>query len=48
MTDLDEVIRATEEVTSILESRGVGALVIGAVAWQHTAMCDLPRFLISA
>ena len=32
MTDPDEVIRAAEEVTGILESRGVGALVIGAVA----------------
>ena len=32
MTDPDEVIRAAEEVTGILESRGVEALVIGAVA----------------
>ena len=32
MTDPDEVIRAAEEVTDILESRGVGAVVIGAVA----------------
>jgi len=32
MTDPDEVIRAAEEVTGMLESRGVGALVIGAVA----------------
>lgn len=32
MTDPDEVIRAAEEVTGVLESRGVGALVIGAVA----------------
>jgi hypothetical protein len=32
MTDPDEVIRAAEEVTGILESRGVGTLVIGAVA----------------
>ena len=32
MTDPDEVIRAAEEVTGIVESRGVGALVIGAVA----------------
>lgn len=32
MTDPDEVIRAAEEVTGILESRGVGALVIGDVA----------------
>ena len=32
MSDPDEVIRAAEEVTGILESRGVEALVIGAVA----------------
>ena len=32
MTDPDEVIRAAEEVTGVLESRGVGVLVIGAVA----------------
>lgn len=32
MTDPDGVIRAAEEVTGVLESRGVGALVIGAVA----------------
>ena len=32
MTDPDEVIRAAEEVTGILESGGVGAVVIGAVA----------------
>jgi hypothetical protein len=32
MTDPDEVIRAAEEVAGILESRGVGTLVIGAVA----------------
>lgn len=32
MTDPDEVIRAAEEVTVVLESQGVGALVIGAVA----------------
>jgi hypothetical protein len=32
MTDPEEVIRAAEEVTGILESRGVGAVVIGAVA----------------
>jgi hypothetical protein len=32
MTDPDEVIRAAEEVAVILESQGVGALVIGAVA----------------
>ena len=31
MTDPDEVIRAAEEVTGILESGGVGAVVIGAV-----------------
>jgi hypothetical protein len=31
MTDPDEVIRAAEEVTGIFESRGVEALVIGAV-----------------
>ena len=32
MTDPDAVIRAAEEVNDILESRGVGAVVIGAVA----------------
>jgi hypothetical protein len=32
MADPDEVIRAAEEVAGILESRGVGAMVIGAVA----------------
>lgn len=32
MSDADEVIRAAEEVAGILESRGVGAVVIGAVA----------------
>ena len=32
MIDPDDVIRAAEEVTGILESRGVGAVVIGAVA----------------
>jgi hypothetical protein len=32
MTDPDEVIRAAEAVSGILESRGVGAVVIGAVA----------------
>ncbi len=32
MTDPDEVIRAAEQVSGILESRGVGAVVIGAVA----------------
>lgn len=32
MTDPDGVIRAAEEVIGVLESRGVGALVIGAVA----------------
>jgi len=32
MSDPDEVIRAAEEVTGILASRGVEALVIGAVA----------------
>lgn len=32
MTDPDEVIRAAEKVAGILESQGVGALVIGAVA----------------
>lgn len=30
MTDPDEVIRAAEEVSGILESQGVGAVVIGA------------------
>ena len=32
MANPDEVIRAAEEVAEILESRGVGAVVIGAVA----------------
>ena len=32
MVNSDEVIRAAEEVAEILESRGVGAVVIGAVA----------------
>jgi len=32
MTDPDEMIRAAEAVSGILESRGVGAVVIGAVA----------------
>ena len=32
MANSDEVIRAAEEVAEILESRGVGAVVIGAVA----------------
>ncbi|TSA08251.1 MAG: hypothetical protein D4R77_03020 [Planctomycetaceae bacterium] len=32
MVNPDEVIRAAEEVAEILESRGVGAVVIGAVA----------------
>ncbi len=32
MTDPDGVIRAAERVNEILESRGVGAVVIGAVA----------------
>jgi len=32
MIDPDDVIRAAEQVTGILESRGVGAVVIGAVA----------------
>ena len=32
MANPDEVIRAAEEVAGILESRGVGAVVIGAVA----------------
>ena len=32
MSDPEEVIRAAEEVAGILESRGVGAVVIGAVA----------------
>jgi len=32
MSDPEEVIRAAEEVAGILESRGVGAMVIGAVA----------------
>jgi hypothetical protein len=32
MTDPDEVIRAAEEISGILESRGVGTVVIGAVA----------------
>jgi len=32
MTDPDGVIRAAEEVSGILESRGVGSVVIGAVA----------------
>jgi len=32
MIDPDDVIRAAEEVTGILESRSVGAVVIGAVA----------------
>jgi hypothetical protein len=32
MASPDEVIRAAEEVAAILESRGVGAVVIGAVA----------------
>jgi hypothetical protein len=32
MTDPDEVIGAAEQVTGVLESRGVGAVVIGAVA----------------
>lgn len=31
MTDPDAVIRAAEEVTGILEARGVGAMVIGGV-----------------
>jgi|688.fasta_scaffold380934_2 hypothetical protein len=32
MTDPDGVIRAAEEVAGILESRGIGTVVIGAVA----------------
>ena len=32
MANPDAVIRAAEEVAEILESRGVGAVVIGAVA----------------
>jgi hypothetical protein len=32
MSDPEEVIRAAEKVAGILESRGVGAVVIGAVA----------------
>ena len=32
MSDPEGVIRAAEEVAGILESRGVGAVVIGAVA----------------
>ena len=32
MTDPDGVIRAAEEIARILETRGVGAVVIGAVA----------------
>jgi hypothetical protein len=32
MSDPEQVIRAAEEVAGILESRGVGAVVIGAVA----------------
>ena len=32
MSDPEEVIRVAEEVAGILESRGVGAVVIGAVA----------------
>jgi hypothetical protein len=32
MSDPEEVIRAAEEVAGILESRGVGAVVIGAIA----------------
>ena len=32
MANPDDVIRAAEEVAEILESRGVGAVVIGAVA----------------
>jgi hypothetical protein len=32
MSDPEEIIRAAEEVAGILESRGVGAIVIGAVA----------------
>jgi hypothetical protein len=32
MANPDEVIRAAEEVAGILESRGVGVVVIGAVA----------------
>ena len=32
MTDPDEMIRAAEQVTGILEARGVEAMVIGAVA----------------
>ncbi len=31
MTDPDAVIRAAEQVTGILEARGVGAMVIGGV-----------------
>jgi hypothetical protein len=32
MSDPEQVIRAAEKVAGILESRGVGAVVIGAVA----------------
>lgn len=32
MSDPEEVIRAAEEVAGILESRGVGSVVIGAIA----------------